>query len=274
MNRREKNEKLISALLVLALLVSSASIVFAEESAQLTSERVMERLAAGDDAAADVFGQISNAALRLAEMTAAVASVKVDNQDDVDHLNRILDAVSEADAQNPDTDEKLSIGVIKTLEGLVIFEQQVDEEGKHLDDVRQVIQNFTTIHQSTESVNAQTVNALYQSIQLTALLVAEHATSQEMLEQVSGALTAFSADDQATETVQDQLETGARWLCRMLTALAKLRDPDGSFLNEINEMAAQTQADVDAQEGQNQRLATWLIGCVKAMDVVAREMGN
>ncbi len=163
MNRREKNEKLISALLVLALLVSSASIVFAEESAQLTSERVMERLAAGDDAAADVFGQISNAALRLAEMTAAVASVKVDNQDDVEHLNRILDAVSEADAQNPDTDEKLSIGVIKTLEGLVIFEQQVDEEGKHLDDVRQVIQNFTTIHQSTESVNAQTVNALYQS---------------------------------------------------------------------------------------------------------------
>ena len=111
-------KKLISALLVLALLVSSASIVFAEESAQLTSERVMERLAAGDDAAADVFGQISNAALRLAEMTAAVASVKVDNQDDVDHLNRILDAVSEADAQNPDTDEKLSIGVIKTLEGL------------------------------------------------------------------------------------------------------------------------------------------------------------
>ena len=166
---------------------------------------------------------------------------------------------------------KLATGLIRTFDGLYLFSDQVDREGKYEEYVESIVGSYAAQNDNAANATDQSVNALYQSVKLVALLVEEHSTSQDMIDQIEAGLTQFGEDMDGCETAGEHLSNGAYWLCKMFGALGKLRDPDGSFYAQIEDLMADTQENSDFQDGVLQKTVVWLKGCVRMTGLLADE---
>ena len=87
-------KKGISILLAAVLLLSLGVTGWAEEDG-ITAAKVYQWLEEGDEASETVEDQAANGALRLAEMMVVLDSFCIETEEDADHLNSILDKLSE-----------------------------------------------------------------------------------------------------------------------------------------------------------------------------------
>lgn len=252
-------KKFLSMILAVLMLGSLSSAAFADGG--LTPDMVLMWLDEGEEASANAEEQVANGALRLAEMMVALDNVNL-TTDDLDRAQNILDILESVDTPDEDNYLKIATGAIRAFDGLLLFSEQLDREGKYGEYTDQILDSFTEQDAKMENTKGQAVNALYQSVKLAALLAEVHCSNQDMVDQIEAGLTEFSNDEDACVTADDQLANGARWLCKMLTALTKLRSPDEDFLAEIEEMADENQELSDAQDTSLQRAAIWLYGAV------------
>lgn len=263
-------KRLLSVLLAVMMLLSLGSVAFAEEADQgITQEKVLQWLDEGEDAAESVQGQLANGALRLAEMVVAVNSKLVASEEENDRAEAVLDALAEVSDSDAGEETILAAGTIKALEALLLLANQMDREDKYEAYIEQIVDTFSAQNEQMTSGKGQAVNALYQSVRVMALLTEEHCTSEEMIQQVEAGLTQFAEDEEATVTADDQLANGARWLCKMTAALAKLLSQDSAAVSSIEEMMKDNETLDAQQDNAGQQAVIWLYGSVHMMGKLA-----
>ena len=264
-------KKLISVLLAVLMLASLGTAAFAEEDRGITADMVLEWLDQGEEEAETVMGQAGNGALRLAEMVVALTNLDLASQEELDRAEAVLSALAEVDSPDTLDEVKLAAGTIKGFEALLLFANQVDREGKYDAYLDQIIDSYKDQEAAMDSGKGQAVNALYQSVRTVALIAEQHCPNQDAIDQIEAGLTEFAKGEDQTVTVDDQLANGAYWLCKMLSALAQLRDPDGSFTDQVKEQIADNQELADAQDNALQDAVIWLYGCVKMTGLLCNE---
>ncbi|MBQ3372126.1 MAG: hypothetical protein IJG40_03205 [Oscillospiraceae bacterium] len=266
-------KKVFSIILAILMLSSISLTGFAEDNSGITVEKVYGWLSAGDDASETPSEQAANGALRLAEMTVVLCSLSIETQDEADHLNNILDKLAEVDLPDESLEHKLAMGFMKTLEGLGIFEQQLDWEGNYQDYFEQIFNSFYANDEKTETAMQQAVNGLYHCVILSSLIAKEHCSTQSMVDQIDQEMADFDAADKATADTNEQLVNGAEFLYRMLTGIASMRDSYGTFADYIQDAANDTYAASEEDPDQMFQLANWLYGCVDMTGILAQELG-
>ena len=266
-------KQVFSIILAILLLGSISLAGFAEENSGITVEKVIDWMIEGDDASVNTSEQAANGALRLAEMTVVLCSLSIETQGEADHLNNILSKVAEVDLPDESLEHKLAMGLMKTFEGLGIFEQQLDWEGNYEDYFHQIFNSFSANDEKTETALQQAVNALYHCVVLSSLIAKEHCTTQNMVDQIDREMTDFVAADRAAADSNEQLINGAEFFFRMLTGIASMRDSGGFFADDIQDVANDTYAAVEEDSDQMFQLANWLYGCVSMTGILAQELG-
>ena len=266
-------KKAISMILAIAVLCSLSCAGFAEERGNLTVDRVLERLNEGEDASETAAEQAANGALRLAEMTVMLDSLSIETQEEADHLNNILDALAGIDIPEESAERKIAVGLIRTLEGLAVFEQQVDREGIYEDYLDQVLESYSSNDSSAETAMQQAVNSLFHSVILSSLIAREMCTTQRMINQVEAELDGFYAENEAAADTNEQLACGAEYLYRMLTGMASRDDKDGSLADDNQESSERAYAaDEENAEDITFRVANWFCSCVGMTALIARQL--
>ena len=263
-------KKGISILLTVVLLFSLNASGWAEEGG-ITAAKVYQWLEEGDEASETVEDQAANGALRLAEMMVVLNSLYIETEEDADHLNSILDNLSEVDIPDENYQNKLAMGLAKVFEGLLIFEQQIDTEGKYEDELYKLFESFSAGDEKMQNSKEQAVNALYHSVYLTALILQELCPDQQMLGQLQEELRAFSEGDEAASNASEQLVNGGETLFRLLTAIAFVSAPDDSFTEDISEISENKYSDAETESDETFLLASWLYGCVAMTGVLTEE---
>ena len=266
-------KKVFSIILAVLMLCSISVIGLAEENSGITVEKVIGWLVEGTEASETTSEQAANGALRLAEMTVVLCSLSIETQDEADHLNNILSKLAEVDTPDESLEHKLGMGLMKTFEGLGIFQQQLDSEGKYQDYFEQIFDSFSANDEKTETAMQQAVNGLYHCVILSSLIAKEHCTTQSMVDQIDREMTDFYAGDNAAADTNEQLINGAEFLYRMLTGIASMRDFDGIFANDIQNASNDTYATSEEDTDQMFQLANWLYGCVGMTGILAQELG-
>ena len=156
----------------------------------------------------------------------------------------------------------------------MIFQQQVDPEGKYADEVQQVFDSFLANDEKAEGAQQQAVNGLYHSVIVTSVIARGFCKNQGMVKQINAELEAFSkADKSGTSSDLDQLRLGAETLFRMLTAISSILDSSGSYSNEVHELSENTYTADEENDEPTYKLANWLYGCVYMTEMIAREIG-
>ena len=191
----------------------------------------------------------------------------------VERLNGILEAVA-AMEQDPEEsyERKLATGAIKTFDGLYVFQRLLDEEGKYEQYLDQIIDSYNEMNEQVETSTGQTVNALYACVKLAALIAEEHCPNQDAVDQIEAALTQFGEDEDACVTFDDQMVNGARWLSKMLCAIAQLRSPDDDFMADVKARMESDTEDAEQVSDQTLELAVWLYSCVSMTAFIADTM--
>ena len=263
-------KKLISMLLAVAMLASLGCAAFADDEG-VTKDKVLGWLYEGDEAAETVDDQLANDALRLAEMMVALNNAVGLTRSDADRLEDDLAALEQVDSPDVDNDIKLATGLVRALDAFIVFEKNVDPNGKYDVYMKKILDEYDQNYEAADTARQQAVNALYAMVRVAALMTEMNCLNQEMVDQVEAGLTEFGNDEAATETVSDQLANGSRWLCKMLGALVKILDMttvDGGFYAQADEMVEDAQQSADAEPGPKQQAADWLYQCVHMAGVL------
>jgi hypothetical protein len=265
-------KRTISMLLAVVMLLSLGTAAWAEEDG-ITAEKVYQWLEEGDEASETTEDQAANGALRLAEMTVVLDSLSAETDHDVEHLNNILDKLAEVDVPGESYQRKLAIGLIKTFEGLVIFEQQqIDREGKYESSVDQIFDSFSAGDEKTQNATEQAVNALYHSVYMASLIAQQLCPNQKAIAQIQEEMTAFAEGESAAAGVSEQLVNGGETLFRLLTAIASMNAPDDSFSEDIHRISENNYAAAEEESDKMFLLANWLYGSVHMTGLIVEEM--
>ena len=261
-------KRIISLLLVSVLLFSLGVIGYAEEQT-LTADLVLERLAATECETQE--DQVVNGAIRLAEMTVTLDSMSIETQEEADQLNTILDNLEAINVPEESFAHKRGVALTRVLDGLVIFQEQFDREGRYTDQLNMILESFDTCDDKAETADEQAMNALYHCVILASLIAQEHCTTQNMVNQVKKETSAFQAGDEAAADLSAQFVNGGESLLRMLTAIASMRD-DGSYAENIQTISEDTYAAAEADDDPMYQLANWLYGCTSMMAVMVWQL--
>ena len=237
-------KRIISLLLVSVLLFSLGVIGYAEEQT-LTADLVLERLAATECETQE--DQVVNGAMRLAEMAVTLDSMSIETQEEADQLNNILDSLEAIDVPEESFEHKRGVALTRVLDGLVIFQEQFDRDGRYTDQLNMILESFDTCDDKAETASEQAMNALYHCVILASLIAQEHCTTQNMVNQVKKETAAFQAGDEAAADLSAQFVNGGESLLRMLTAIASMRD-DGSYAENIQTISEDTYAAAEADD--------------------------
>ena len=261
-------KRIISLLLVSVLLFSLGVIGYAENET-LTADLVLERLAATECETQE--DQVVNGAMRLAEMTVTLDSMSIETQEEADQLNNILDNLEAINVPEESFEHKRGVALTRVLDGLVIFQEQFDREGRYTDQLNMILESFDTCDDKAETADEQAMNALYHCVILASLIAQEHCNTQNMVNQVKKETAAFQAGDEAAADLPAQFVNGGESLLRMLTAIASMRD-DGSYAENIQTISEDTYAAAEADDDPLYQLANWLYGCTSMMAVVVWQL--
>ena len=261
-------KRIISLLLVSVLLFSLGVIGYAENET-LTADLVLERLAATECETQE--DQVVNGAMRLAEMAVTLDSMSIETQEEADQLNNILDNLAAINVPEESFEHKRGVALTRVLDGLVIFQEQFDRDGRYTDQLNMILESFDTCDDKAETASEQAMNALYHCVILASLIAQEHCTTQNMVNQVKKETVAFQAGDEAAADLSAQFVNGGESLLRMLTAIASMRD-DGSYAENIQTISEDTYAAAEADDDPMYQLANWLYGCTSMMAVVVWQL--
>ena len=261
-------KRIISLLLVSVLLFSLGVIGYAEEQT-LTADLVLERLAATECETQE--DQVVNGAMRLAEMTVTLDSMSIETQEEADQLNNILDNLEAINVPEESFAHKRGVALTRVLDGLVIFQEQFDREGRYTDQLNMILESFDTCDDKAETADEQAMNALYHCVILASLIAQEHCSTQNMVNQVKKETAAFQSGDEAAADLPAQFVNGGESLLRMLTAIASMRD-DGSYAENIQTISEDTYAAAEADDDPMYQLANWLYGCTSMLAVVVWQL--
>lgn len=265
-------KKTVSFLLAMLMLVSLGTTGFADEENTLTTDLILERLTEVDELSETVEDQVGNGAVRLAEMVVALDSLNIETEDEAEHLNKILDMLAEIDVPEESVEHKLAAGAMKTFEALMIFQQQLDPQGKYEDQLHQIYESFLTNDDKADGAKQQAINGLYHSVLISSVIARGLGQNESLDRQIEAELEAFDEADKETESDVDQLRLGSETLFRMLTAVASILGSDDSYSKEVLDLSDDTYATDAENEDATYRLANWLYGCVYMTDVIAREI--
>ena len=141
-------KRIISLLLVSVLLFSLGVIGYAEEQT-LTADLVLERLAATECETQE--DQVVNGAIRLAEMTVTLDSMSIETQEEADQLNNILDNLAAINVPEESFEHKRGVALTRVLDGLVIFQEQFDRDGRYTDQLNMILESFDTCDDKAET---------------------------------------------------------------------------------------------------------------------------
>ena len=186
-------------------------------------------------------------------------------------LNTILDSLEAIDVPEESFEHKRGVALTRVLDGLVIFQEQFDRDGRYTDQLNMILESFDTCDDKAETASEQAMNALYHCVILASLLAQEHCTTQNMVNQVKKETAAFQAGDEAAADLSAQFVNGGESLLRMLTAIASMRD-DGSYAENIQTISEDTYAAAEADDDPMYQLANWLYGCTSMMAVVVWQL--
>ena len=261
-------KRIISLLLVSVLLFSLGVIGYAEEQT-LTADLVLERLGATECETQE--DQVVNGAMRLAEMAVTLDSMSIETQEEADQLNNILDNLAAINVPEESFEHKRGVALTRVLDGLVIFQEQFDRDGRYTDQLNMILESFDTCDDKAETANEQAMNALYHCVILASLLAQEHCTTQNMVNQVKKETAAFQAGDEAAADLPAQFVNGGESLLRMLIAIASMRD-DGSYADNIQTISEDTYAAAEADDDPVYQLANWLYGYTSMMAVMVWQL--
>ena len=261
-------KRIISLLLVSVLLFSLGVIGYAENET-LTADLVLERLAATECETQE--DQVVNGAMRLAEMTVTLDSMSIETQEEADQLNNILDNLAAINVPEESFEHKRGVALTRVLDGLVIFQEQFDREGRYTDQLNMILESFDTCDDKAETADEQAMNALYHCVILASLIAQEHCSTQNMVNQVKKETAAFQSGDEAAADLPAQFVNGGESLLRMLTAIASMRD-DGSYAENIQTISEDTYAAAEADDDPMYQLANWLYGCTSMLAVVVWQL--
>ena len=261
-------KRIISLLLVSVLLFSLGVIGYAENQT-LTADLVLERLGATECETQE--DQVVNGAMRLAEMTVTLDSMSIETQEEADQLNTILDNLEAINVPEESFEHKRGVALTRVLDGLVIFQEQFDRDGRYTDQLNMILESFDTCDDKAETASEQAMNALYHCVILASLIAQEHCTTQNMVNQVKKETAAFQAGDEAAADLPAQFVNGGESLLRMLTAIASMRD-DGSYAENIQTISEDTYAAAEADDDPMYQLANWLYGCTSMMAVMVWQL--
>ena len=261
-------KRIISLLLVSVLLFSLGVIGYAEKQT-LTADLVLERLGATECETQE--DQVVNGAMRLAEMTVTLDSMSIETQEEADQLNNILDSLEAIDVPEESFEHKRGVALTRVLDGLVIFQEQFDRDGRYTDQLNMILESFDTCDDKAETASEQAMNALYHCVILASLLAQEHCTTQNMVNQVKKETAAFQSGDEAAADLSAQFVNDGESLLRMLTAIASMRD-DGSYAENIQTISEDTYAAAEADDDPMYQLANWLYGCTSMMAVMVWQL--
>jgi len=266
--------KRIVCFLMAVLMLSVCGITgYAAEEDTLTTDLIFQRLAEGDEASETAEDQAANGALRLAEMVVALDNIGIETQDEADHLNRILDALAEVDVPEESIEHKIALGLMKTFEALIIFQQQVDPKGVYEEELEQIYNSFLANDDKAEDATQQAVNGLYHSVFVASVIARGFCRDKTMISQIEKEMEAFGeADKTETASDTDQLVLGSETLLRMLTAVGSVLDSEGKYAAELRELSENVYAADDEEAGPMFRLANWLYGCVAMTGMIAEEI--
>ena len=261
-------KRIISLLLVSVLLFSLGVIGYAENQT-LTADLVLERLGATECETQE--DQVVNGAMRLAEMAVTLDSMSIETQEEADQLNNILDNLAAINVPEESFEHKRGVALTRVFDGLVIFQEQFDREGRYTDQLNMILESFDTCDDKAETASEQAMNALYHCVILASLIAQEHCTTQNMVNQVKKETAAFQAGDEAAADLPAQFANGGESLLRMLTAIASMRD-DGSYAENIQTISEDTYAAAEADDDPMYQLANWLYGCTSMMAVMVWQL--
>lgn len=265
-------KKTVSFLLAMLMLVSLGTTGFADEENTLTTDLILERLTEVDELSETVEDQVGNGAVRLAEMVVALDSLNIETEDEAEHLNKILDMLAEIDVPEESVEHKLAAGAMKTFEALMIFQQQLDPQGKYEDQLHQIYESFLTNDDKADGAKQQAINGLYHSVLISSVIARGLGQNESLDRQIEAELEAFDEADKETESDVDQLLLGSETLFRMLTALASILDTNGSFSDTVREISENSYSADTEEYGPSFALANWLYGCVHMTRLIAEEM--
>ena len=266
---RNRIMKRIISLLLISVLLFSLGVIGYAENQTLTADLVLERLGATECETQE--DQVVNGAMRLAEMTVTLDSMSIETQEEADQLNNILDSLEAIDVPEESFEHKRGVALTRVLDGLVIFQEQFDRDGRYTDQLNMILESFDTCDDKAETASEQAMNALYHCVILASLLAQEHCTTQNMVNQVKKETSAFQAGDEAAPDLSAQFVNGGESLLRMLTAIASMRD-DGSYAENIQTISEDTYAAAEADDDPMYQLANWLYGCTSMMAVVVWQL--
>ena len=261
-------KRIISLLLVSVLLFSLGVIGYAET---LTADLVLERLDATETECETPEDRVVNGAMRLAEMIVTLDSMSIETQEEADQLNNILDNLEAINVPEESFAHKRGVALTRVLDGLVIFQEQFDREGRYTDQLNMILESFDTCDDKAETASEQAMNALYHCVRLASLIAQEQCSTQNMVNQVKNETAAFQAGDEAAADLSAKFVNGGEALLRMLTAIASLRD-DGSYTENIQTISEDTYAAVEADDDPLYQQANWLYGCTKMTAVVVWQL--
>ena len=217
-------KKIISIILTAALLVSLVTAAYAESAVGYTPTDVMEWYLADQDNAADIYDQAANAASRVVENLAYVASLNA-NDEQLAILTDALNGVDELRG-NMDVDSKQRLGVYCAyiMRTLRVLCDESDPTGVYADTVQNIIDEFNAYDENVDTADLQTVYALFASVKLATVVTEECCTSQDQIDQIEAGLAELDAENEAAANVFDQMVVGSKWLRKMLGAFAKLNN--------------------------------------------------
>ena len=266
---RNRIMKRIISLLLISVLLFSLGVIGYAENQTLTADLVLERLGATECETQE--DQVVNGAMRLAEMAVTLDSMSIETQEEADQLNNILDSLEAIDVPEESFEHKRGVALTRVLDGLVIFQEQFDRDGRYTDQLNMILESFDTCDDKAETASEQAMNALYHCVILASLLAQEHCTTQNMVNQVKKETAAFQAGDEAAADLSAQFVNGGESLLRMLTAIASMRD-DGSYAENIQTISEDTYAAAEADDDPMYQLANWLYGCTSMMAVMVWQL--
>ena len=257
-------KKIISLILAALLLTTLVSAALAE-SAILTPAEVVDKLLEYDQYQEDAEGQAANAAQRLAEMMVYIASLNA-GEGHMETLRGILDTLNEAEGSDAGVLQYIGIGCVQTVQALIVLAQESDPDGVYEESLDAIIDAHNAGDADAETASEQIVNALFTCVKLTALIDQESCSTQDQFDQIVASGDQINADLDAAGTVEDQMAVGAKWLCKLLGAFAKLHNPD---------CAADIEAQIEGREsyiaeeemGPKQALYQYLTGSIYNMGI-------
>ncbi|MBR2256393.1 MAG: hypothetical protein IJ899_03430 [Blautia sp.] len=258
-------KKLISAALVLIMLMSGYSGVFAESVGGFTPEEVFQWLDESDENVSTAKMQAVNGAHRLAEILVCLASPNADEemtQEMLDWLGYMTESREDENSTQPDL---MAVGTIAVCHVLKILCEEIDTEGANSEGLNAILDYYNAQDEAAEDVNGQTVNALETAYRLAALMAIYISTSQEEAAQIQEALDEAAAFE-PTDNPWDAMANSSEWLYRMLCAFVKIQD--SSKIDQIEALTASTEELVENTEAPEQAVTNWLYSSVNAIGIL------